>query len=61
MAVLFQDAATTEWMIVWFILVIENIFILQPIKAMLICLIYSPDLCHNPIGFFTGMKFAASA
>ena len=60
MAVLFQDDATNKWMIVWLILVIENIFILQPIKAMFICLIYSPDLCLNPIGFLTGMKFATS-
>ena len=57
MAVLFQEAATNTWLIVWMILMLENLFLVQPIKALIICAFASPDLCVQPIRMLTGIEF----
>ena len=57
MAMILQEEATTKWMKTWLILIGEILFLLQPLKALLICLIYSPNLCASPIALFTGVAF----
>ena len=57
MAIVFQQASTFKWMTTWLILISQNIFIIQPLKALFICLALSPEICLNPIAAITGIHF----